>query len=173
MRIIAVIFFLSIAAIGFAMDENYPTLGTIEKSGYNDFSPIYVNSSADLRAQKIANDYNALYASFNPLVPAQMMIVAPQKNRYPQIRVDNENVEQASRNILTAMNLTPDNCQLELVSKHFAMGKTWFVRFLKVCNGIPVNDNGIGLSINPDGKINFVFGNFTKGPSENIAVWNG
>lgn len=155
---------LALTLTASAFEENQ-TPGSIELPGYSADNPLYLNGSVDFRAGELSRQLNAIYAAVNANIPSQAIIVGPRNQSSLSVPVTEQNVESIARNLIGGFGLTPQNCELSLVSSKFAMGKTWFVNFQKVIDGIPLDDKGISLAISPSGKANLIWGNLSAAPA--------
>lgn len=163
-------FFITVSAFGAVAPDPIP--GAVARQGFDYASPYYGNSIYDSNALALKNRFHALYASYNTQIPSQALLVAPMKGAYPKYSVNESNIESAALAFITALGLMPQNGGLEVVGKHFAMGKTWFINFRRTIDSVPVEESAIGLAISPDGNLNLLWGNLDNSsiPSPNFPA---
>jgi hypothetical protein len=162
-----IILSLMLASVALAATEPEAIPGGITRPGYNPLSGIYTNSSIDQNARILKDSYGAGYASYNAQIPAQAVVVGPALGSTGTDLINDQNIETAARNYLFSTGLITANNDLQMISKKFAMGRIWFVKFHKNYNGLPVEDAGLGLAITPRGRVSVLWGNLDTAP---IAV---
>jgi hypothetical protein len=148
-----------------AADGIDPLPGTIEKPGFDRSAPIYIDDPTDIRVNHLLMQHDASYVSIDDRIPSQVIIVSPKRESLGIDRITSENVEMATRDFLASSGILEHGQTLELAGKKLAMNKIWFVNFLKIVDGIPLYDAGIGLAISPRGRINLLWGDLSQVPA--------
>ncbi len=148
-----------------ATDADYAA-GNIEKQGYDLREAVYENilSSPEITAQNLPP---ASAIRINPLISSQMIFVGLENGRIGNVNMNN--IEEACRAYLESSGLINSGFELGAASKKFVMDKVWFVTFQKTINGAPVLDGGIKLAVSPEGRVNFLMGDFGRTPSEMMS----
>jgi hypothetical protein len=168
--VLPICLFIAVSAFGAVAPDPIP--GAVARRGFDYQSPYYGNSIHDSYALALKNRFQALYSSYNTQIPSQILLVAPMRGVFPKYAINESNIESAARAFISSLGLMPQNGNLEVVGKHFAMGKTWFINFRRTIGNIPIEESAIGLAISPDGNLNLIWGNFDNSniPSPNFPV---
>ncbi len=159
-----IILSLVLASVALAATEPEAIPGAIARPGYDPSSGIYINSSIDNRAAVLKENYGAAYAAYNAQIPNQAIVVAPALGSTGSDVINDQNIETAARNYLASAGFFSSNNELQLISKKFAMGRLWFVKFHRVYQGLSIEDAGIGLAITPQGQVSLLWGNLDSAP---------
>jgi Zn-dependent metalloprotease len=161
---IIILSILSVSSV-FAASGSETLPGTVVKAGYDQQSPLFINSLGSDKARQLKDRFTASYAAENDQIPSQIIIVAPKSGSTGYGLIDGTNIENAARNYLSSSGVIASSVNLILISKKFVLNKIWFVNFRREIGGYQIEDEGMGLAITPAGEVSFFWGTFDSEPA--------